>query len=311
MNTHADHAHAHDPSQKGFSAAFGIGIALNTAFIVAEVIYGLMADSLALLADAGHNASDVLGLFMAWGAMLLARRHPSDRFTYGLQSASIVAALANAVMLLLAIGGIGYEAILRFNTPEAPATTIVMWVAGLGVLINGATAMLFHGHGHDLNVRGAFLHMVADAAISLGVVLSALLISYTGWLWLDPATSIAIVLMITLGTWKLLNDSVKLMLHAVPKQIDMDTLRAYLKALPGVSEVHDLHVWAISTSGTALSAHLVMPGGHPGDAFLHKVTHQLEERFLIGHATIQIEMGDGKGHCHQDCDDHPHHDHHH
>ena len=304
MNTHADHAHAHDPSQLGFSRAFGIGIALNTAFIVCEIYFGLKADSLALLADAGHNASDVLGLCMSWGAMFLARRHPSERFTYGLQSASIIAALANALMLMMALGGIGLEAFHRFSNPEMPITGIVMWVAGVGVLINAATAWLFHGDSHDLNIRGAFLHMAADAAISLGVVISALIMAKTGWLWLDPGISLAIVLLITFGTWKLLNDSVKLILHAVPGQIDMGHIRNYLNSLPGVSEVHDLHVWAISTTGTALSAHLVMPSGHPGDLFLHDVTEALEHNHHINHATIQIEMGDASKHCHQECDDH-------
>lgn len=314
MNTHADHTHAHDPDQMTFGRAFGIGIALNSLFIIAEVAYGLKADSLALMADAGHNASDVLGLCMAWGAMILSRRIPSERFTYGLQSASIIAALANALLLLVAVGGIGMEAFHRFSNPELPATGTVMWVASIGVVINGITAWFFHGDSHDLNVRGAFLHMVADAAISLGVVIAALIIAQTGWLWLDPAISLAIALMITLGTWSLLKDSLKLVLHAVPRQVNMAAVRAYLASLPGVSEVHDLHVWAISTTGTALSAHLVMRGGHPGDLFLYQTTEELEHNFKINHATIQIEVGD-QPHCHQECDDPNHHghthDHHH
>ncbi|MBY0407957.1 MAG: cation diffusion facilitator family transporter [Rickettsiales bacterium] len=299
MNTHADHAHAHE--QIGFSRAFAVGIALNTAFIVAEIVYGLQADSLSLLADAGHNASDVLGLCLAWGAMLLSRKRASESYTYGLQSASIIAALANALMLLFALAGIGYEAYMRFQSPALPATETVMWVAGFGVLVNGVTAWFFHKGGHDLNVRGAFLHMAADAGVSAGVVISALAIAQTGWLWLDPAVSLCIVLVIFLGTWGLLKDSLRLILHAVPRQVDMTALRAYLQALPAVKEVHDLHVWAISTTGTALSAHLVIPTGHPGDAFLHHLTHELEHRFNISHATIQIEIGD---HCHQECDHH-------
>lgn len=302
MNIHAHHAHAHDHAQIRFSRAFAVGIALNSVFIVTEIIFGFQADSLALLADAGHNAGDVMGLCMAWGAMALSRRRASERFTYGLQSASIIAALANALMLLLALGGIGWEALQRFAHPQAPAAVTVMWVASAGVLINGITAWLFRGHSHDLNIRGAFLHMCADAAISLGVVLSALLMINTGWLWLDPAVSLAIVLAITLGTWRLLNDSASLILHAVPRQVDMPALRQYLSGLAGVREVHDLHVWAISTTGIALSAHLVMPQGHPGDDFLHHVRHALQDRFEIGHATLQIEMGDASGHCHQDCD---------
>jgi cobalt-zinc-cadmium efflux system protein len=297
MNTHADHAHAHE--QKGFSRAFAVGIALNTAFIIAEIIYGMQADSLSLMADAGHNASDVLGLCLAWGAMILSRKRASDRYTYGLQSASIMAALANALMLLFALAGIGYEAYMRFQSPALPATETVMWVAGAGVLINGLTAWFFHTGSHDLNIRGAFLHMAADAGISAGVVLCAFTIAHTGWLWLDPAVSIAIVLIILTSTWKLFEDSLRLILHAVPRQVDMAALRSYLQSLPAVKEIHDLHVWAISTTGTALSAHLVIPTGHPGDAFLHSIRHELEHRFNISHATIQIEMGD---HCHQECD---------
>ncbi len=311
MNTHADHAHAHDPSQLGFSRAFGIGIGLNTAFIIAEVIYGLKADSLALLADAGHNASDVLGLCMAWGAMILARRHPSERFTYGLQSASIMAAFANAIILMLALGGIGLEAVHRFANPESPAAGIVMWVAGAGIVVNGVTAWLFHGDSHDLNIRGAFLHMAADAAVSLGVVISAFVMARTGWLWLDPAVSLGIVFVIAIGTWKLFNDSLKLMLQAVPGHIDLPQVRDYLASHNKVKEVHDLHIWAISTTGIALSAHLVMPDGHPGDHFLHELREALAHRYKINHATIQIEMGDATDESHQECDDHAHSHHHH
>lgn len=308
MNTHADHAHAHDHNQAGFSRAFGIGIGLNSAFIIAEIIYGIKADSLALLADAGHNASDVLGLCLAWGAMILSRRRPSDRFTYGLQSASIVAALANAFTLLLALGGIGWEALHRFENPESPITGIVMGVAAIGVVINGISAWLFHGNSHDLNIKGAFLHMTADALVSLGVVISAYVMSQTGWLWLDPAISLIIVIIITLGTWKLLRNSMKLMLHAVPERVEVPLVRAYLASLEGVKEVHDLHVWAISTTTTALSAHLVIPNGHPGDAFLHNIRKELEHHYHIDHATIQIEMGDKNIQHHHNCDD-KHHNH--
>jgi cobalt-zinc-cadmium efflux system protein len=300
MHTHTHHDHSHAPASHG--RAFAIGIALNTAFVLTEIAYGFKADSLALLADAGHNASDVLGLLMAWGATWLARRRATDRYTYGLQSASILAALANALLLLIAVGGIGYEAIQRFGTPELPQTATVMAVAAIGVLINGITAWLLHsGSEHDLNMRGAFLHMLADTAVSAGVVLSAFTIGYTGWLWLDPVTSLAIVFFIVLGTWRLLRDSVALTLHAVPTRIDLAAVRSYLSTLPGVTEIHDLHVWAMSTTGNALSAHLLMQGGHPGDAFLQHVSDELAHHFHIGHATLQIEIGDANGHCHIHC----------
>jgi cobalt-zinc-cadmium efflux system protein len=310
MNEHAHHRHAHPHAHApdAYNRAFVIGIALNSAFVVAEITCGLMANSLALLADAGHNASDVLGLFLAWGAVMLSRRHASERFTYGLQSASILAALANALLLMFALGGIGLEAVQRLYTPTSPATTMVMVVAAVGVVINGITAWLFHaGSQHDLNIRGAFLHMAADAGISLGVVMSALMIAQTGWLWLDPVTSLVIVAIIIASTWKLLKDAIRLALQAVPEQVDLSLVRAHLAQLPGVQGVHDLHVWAISTSEIALSAHLLMPAGHPGDAFIHRVGHELASRFHIGHATIQIEVGDAEDTCHSDCGhDHSH-----
>jgi len=298
MNTHAHHLHANDH----YGKPFAVGIALNSAFIIAEVTYGLKAGSLALLADAGHNASDVLGLCMAWGAVLLARRLPSERFTYGLQSASIVAALANALLLLVAVGGIGWEALQRFAAPVAPATTIVMLVASIGVVVNGVTAWLFSSGGKDdINIHGVFLHMVADAAISLGVVISGALIAATSWLWIDPLVSLLIVVVIAAGTWRLLRESVSLSLHAVPRHIDTTSVKNYLAGLEGVKEVHDLHIWAMSTTGVAMSAHLLMPSGHPGDGFLHRITHELEHRFHIGHATLQIEIGDDNAECHSGC----------
>lgn len=270
-----------------------IGILLNSLFITAEIVYGIKANSLALLADAGHNASDVLGLAMAWGATLLARRKPSARFTYGLQSASILAALANAMLLMVAIGGISLEAIQRFASPETPAAMTVIVVALIGVAVNGVTAWLFHaGSQHDINIRGAFLHMAGDAAISLGVALSGLIIMQTHWLWLDPLVSLAIGLFIIIATWRLLRDSVTMALHAVPANIDATDVRHWLEGLDGVKTVHDLHIWAMSTTGVALSAHLLIPGGHPGDAFIQKVTHDLEHRFHIGHVTLQVEIGD-------------------
>ncbi len=318
MNTHTHHTHHHGGhghhQVHDHSRAFVTGIALNTAFVAAEIIYGLKANSLALLADAGHNASDVLGLCMAWVAVLLARREASERFTYGLQSLSIFASLANAILLLLVVGGIGVEALSRLGTPEAPASTTVMVVAGLGVAVNGLTAWLFHGHDkNDLNVRGAFLHMAADAAISLGVVLSGLVFMYTGWTWLDPLAGLAIVVVITLSTWQLLKGSTTLALQAVPEGIEPSEVRTFLASLAGVREVHDLHIWAMSTTGVAMSAHLVMPAGHPGDRFLQTIRNELEQRFRINHATVQIEMGDTTGECHTGCEpEHIHsHDHHH
>ncbi|NBO19751.1 MAG: cation transporter [Proteobacteria bacterium] len=297
---------------QGASKALSLSITLNTLFIGVEIIFGIMAGSLALMADAGHNASDVLGLFLAWGAMLLARRHATGRFTYGLQSASILAALLNALTLFAALGGIALVAIQRLQEPHATQTGIVLWVALAGVAVNGLTAWLLHRDHHDLNMRAAFLHMVADAAISFGVAASALLTEYTGWLWLDPVVSLAIVAVIALSTWKLLRESMEMAMHAAPRHVDVAAVREFLRKQPGVTEAHDLHIWAISTSEISLSAHLVMPGGHPGDNFLLALTESLHERFSIGHATLQIELGGEVHPGHAGCDHpHPHHDHHH
>ena len=296
MNHNHTHQHSHETND--FGKAFIIGILLNTAFIVAEVIYGLNANSLALLADAGHNIGDVLGLFMAWGAVILSKRLPSNRYTYGFQSASILAALGNAILLLVACGGIGWEAIERFNQPSAVASTTVMSVATVGILINGFTAWLFMaGRKKDLNIRGAFLHLAADAVISLGVVIAGAIMLKTGWLWLDPLVSLIISIIIVIGTWELLRDALALSLHATPKHINITEVKKYLTQLIGVEEVHDLHIWAMSTTNVALSVHLLMPCGHPGDAFIKKITHELEEHFNIIHTTIQIELGDGAVEC--------------
>ena len=290
---HGDHSHA----VSNFGRAFFIGIVLNTSFIIAEVVYGLAANSLALLADAGHNASDVLGLFMAWGAVLLAKRRPSERYTYGLQSSSILAALANAMLLLLACGGIGLESLQRLSNPQAINSNTVMAVATMGIFVNGITAWLFMaGRKSDLNIQGAFMHMLADALISFGVVVSGFIIRWTDWLWLDPLVSLVISIVIILGTWGLLRDSFNLALHAVPKHIHVAQIKNYLAGLEGVKEVHDLHVWGMSTNETAMSAHILMSGKHPGDVFLKEIAHHLEHDFRIGHTTIQIEIGDGT-HC--------------
>jgi cobalt-zinc-cadmium efflux system protein len=300
---HDHHQHAHgsfDPTQR----AFAVGVSLNLIFVAVELYFGFAANSLALLADAGHNFSDVIGLLIAWGALALARRKPSARFTYGLRSSTIMAAMANAMLLLVAVGGIVWEASQRLFAPEAVSGYTMIWVALLGVFINIGTAlMLQHGSKNDLNVRGAFLHMVADAAVSLGVVVAGVLMLWLGWLWLDGAVSILIAAVILWSTWGLFRESMNLSLHAVPAQIDADEVRAYLSALPGVSEVHDLHIWAMSTTEIALTAHVLMPDGHPGDAFLHEVSAQLGSRFQIHHATVQIEIGSDAAACRLAPDD--------
>jgi len=293
---HANHDHAHD--HPGHDRAFAIGIALNLAFVAIESVYGVLAHSMALLADAGHNLSDVLALALAWGASVLGRRAPSPRYTYGLGSSSILAALVNAMLLMLVVGGISVEAIQRLLNPVAVASTTVIWVALCGIVINTATALLFlRGREHDLNVQGAFLHMAADAAVSLGVVLAGAGMLYTGWVWLDPAMSLAIAAVIIASTWGLLRDSLNLSLHAAPAHVETSEIRDYLCGLAGVSEVHDLHVWGMSTTDTALTAHLVMPGGQPGDHFIAEVAQGLERRFGIGHATVQVETGDERHPC--------------
>ncbi len=295
---HHDHAPGHTHAPKDFGRAFLFGIILNSSFVVAEAVYGILGNSLALLADAGHNLSDVLGLLLAWGASTLVKRIPSKRFTYGLRSTSILAALINAVLLLVVTGGIAWEAVLRFRHPSDVEGMTVIVVAAFGVAINLGTALLFMaGRKGDLNVRGAFTHMAADAAISLGVVIAGFAIMYTGWLWLDPAVSLIISILIVIGTWGLLRDSVNLALHAVPEGVDPDKVRAYLTSVEGVSEVHDLHIWAMSTTETALTVHLVMPAGYPSDAFRSTVVDTLHERFKIAHSTIQIEINDSPHPC--------------
>lgn len=284
------HSHSHSVN---YDRAFSAGIALNVLFVLVEAYYGWQADSLALLSDAGHNLSDVLGLLMAWGGFYLARLRPSRRHTYGWGRATIMAALFNALILLIATGGIVWEAIARFSHPVAIQGGIVMLVAGIGVVINGITAWLFmSGNRHDLNLRGAFLHMAADALVSLGVVIAGALFVWTGWTWLDPAISLVVALVILLGTWGLLRHSLHLSLDGVPASIELDSVKDYLSGLPGVCDIHDLHVWAMSTSEIALTVHLVLPGGHPGDGFLNDVAKVLHDDFAIEHATIQIETDD-------------------
>lgn len=292
---HEDRHHGHQHGPVDYGRAFAIGVALNFALVVGQAVYGVLANSVALLADAAHNFGDVLGLLLAWGATILSRRAPSSRFTYGMRSSSILAALGNAVLLLLATGAITWEALQRFVHPEPVEGTTVIVVAAIGIVVNAATAALFlAGRKGDLNVRGAFLHMAADAIVSLGVVIAGGAIVYTGWLWLDPATSLVISVVIVAGTWGLFRDSVRLALHAVPPGIEIERVRAYLQGVTGVAEVHDLHVWAMSTTENALTAHLVTPQGYPGDAFVATLCEEIQERFGIGHSTIQIETDTGR-----------------
>jgi len=270
--------------------AFAIGVILNTAFVAAEAGVGLWTGSLALLADAGHNLSDVLSLLLAWGATVLARRAPAGRRTYGLRKGTILASLANAILLLVAVGVIVSEAVHRLATPAPIDSDLVMLTAGFGVLINGATAMLFMRGSHDdLNVRGAFLHMAADAGVSLAVVAGAFIMARTGVLWIDPVLSLVIAAVIVLGTWSLLRDSADLAMDAAPRGIDVEAVRTYLTGLPGVEGVHDLHVWALSTTETAMTAHILRPRNDDADHFLHAACEGLERRFRIGHATLQVE----------------------
>ncbi len=278
--------------------AFAVGTALNAAFVLIEAGFGFAANSMALLADAGHNLSDVVGLLVAWGASALVKRPPTARFTYGLGSSSILAALANAIILLVAVGAIALEATQRFVTPEPVAGKTVMIVAAIGIIINTFTAWLFMaGRKDDLNVRGAFLHMAADAAISLGVVIAGAAMLLTGWQWVDPVVSIAISAVIVWGTWGLLKESVNSALHAVPAGIDPAAVRGHLETLPGVAAIHDLHIWPMSTTETALTCHLVMPAGHPGDRFTAAVAKTLKDSYRIGHATLQIELGEAGCDC--------------
>ncbi len=291
----SDHGHGHVHAPANFGKAFALGISLNIALVVAEAIYGYIGNSTALLADAGHNLSDVLGLVIAWGASIAARRAPSGRFTYGFRASTILAALANAVFLLVATGAIGWEAILRLREPEPVAGVTVMVVAGIGIVINGFTAMLFaRGREDDINIEGAYLHMAADAAVSLGVVISAALIIWTGWLWLDPVTSLVICATILWSTTSLLRGSIDMSMAAAPKGTDLAAIRAFLLARPGVSAIHDLHVWPISTTETALTCHLVMPAG-TGDAFLMETAQLLKTSFRIGHTTLQVETHPDNG----------------
>jgi cobalt-zinc-cadmium efflux system protein len=291
------HHHAMpDPAANGRTFALVIG--LNIGFVAIEFVYGFIANSTALMADAGHNLSDVLGLMLAWGATVLAKSPPTGRYTYGLRGSSILAALGNGLLLMVACGAIAWEAVHRFSEPASVQGLTVSIVAAIGVVINGFSAwLLLAGSKGDLNLRGAYLHMAADAALSLGVVISGLAIMATNWNWIDPVVSLAIVVVIVLGTWSLLRESVQLSMAAVPRGVDADAVGSYLAGQPGVKEVHDLHIWALSTTENALTAHVVMPGGYPGDRVLDEMVARLRSDFGIHHCTLQVEEGT----THHDC----------
>ena len=299
-------AHHEHHAPVDFGRAFAVGTMLNLAFVGIEGTAGFLTDSVALLADAGHNLSDVLGLLVAWGGAELAKRPASTRFTYGLRGSSILAALANALLLLVAVGAITLEAVQRLSDPPHVPGLTVMAVAAVGIVVNLGTAALFaRGRKGDVNIRGAYLHMAADAGVSAAVVVGGGLILWTGRTWIDPAMSLLVVAVILWSTWGLLKESLVMALHAVPAGIDPEGVRAALAALPGVTRVHDLHIWPMSTTEAALTAHLVIPGGHPGDGFLIDLQHRLAHDFGIDHTTVQIELGDG-AECRMHGSDHKH-----
>lgn len=295
---HHGHGHGHNHTPANYDRAFLIGMILNGGFVLAEFVFGFMANSVALVADAGHNLSDVLGLLLAWGASLLTRRKPSTRYTYGWRKSSVLAAFLNSVFLLLVTGAIVLESVQRLMHPDEVKGAIVIGVAAIGIVINTATALMFlSGRKGDMNIRAAFQHMAADAIVSLGVVVAGIVIMLTNWLWLDPAISLIISALIIFSTWELLKDSFNLAIDAVPGDIDGRAVRTFLSERPGVTQVHDLHIWSMSTVETALTAHLVMPAGHPGDGFLAQVCQELRDHFGIQHATLQIETGDSNYPC--------------
>ena len=296
MEHNTDHRHIR------YNKIFGIGVALNIGFVIFEAVFGFLSDSLSLLADAGHNLGDVLGLLLAWGAHLLSARSSSDRRTYGWKSTTMLAALINAIIILVAVGGIAWEAIRRFNDPQPVEGLTIVYVAALGVLINSATAILFIAdRKRDLNIRGAFLHMAADAGVSLGVVIAGLGIIAVGWFWIDPVVSLIIAAVILIGTWRLLVDSVNLVLQAVPGGIDLKEVEKYLSEVPGVEAVHDLHIWAMSTTETALTAHVVKPALDNDDAMLAQIRAEICDRFGIQHVTLQVERSDALIDCIDCC----------
>jgi cobalt-zinc-cadmium efflux system protein len=298
LNRQSRHHHHHAPPD--YNRAFAAGVILNVGFVIVEVVFGVMSDSLALLTDAGHNLSDVLGLLLAWGAAVLAKKRPSPRRTYGFSRATIIASVFSGLLLMGAVGAIGWEAVNRLMEPPQPAGMTIMIVASVGVVINTVTALFFlSGKDHDLNIRGAFLHMAADALVSLGVVIAGAFILFYGMNWIDPVISLVIAGVIFLSTWGLLRDSLNLAVDAVPRNVDPEAVRNYLVSLPGVRALHDLHIWPMSTTDTALTAHLVMDVFPDSDHFLSDVGHALEDRFSINHPTIQMERYDSEVVCHQ------------
>jgi len=298
-----DHSHHHHEINN-YNRSFTIGITLNVIFVIIEVTYGLLADSLALIADAGHNLSDVMSLLLSWGAYYLAKKHPTKNRTYGLRKVTIMASLVSAILLLVALGGIAWESVERLSSPQPVDGMIIIVVAAIGVLINTATALLFvKGQKHDLNIRAAYLHMAADAAISLGVVIAGIAIIVTGWLWLDPVISLFIVVVILLSTWGLLRNSIDLSIDAVPQGIDVSEVQAYLLNLTNVSDLHDLHIWALSTTETALTVHLVTTDSLIYNHFIQEIQEHLHHHFDISHATIQIEKEESNYSCMLDRDE--------
>ena len=296
-------AHDHHHRFMNYDRAFALGVALNVGFVIVEAAYGIMAGSLALLADAGHNLSDVLGLLLAWGANYLVKRKPTERRTYGWRKSSILVALINAVILLFALGGIAWEAIQRLGVPVPVAGRTIIFVALVGVLINTATALLFlSGRKSDLNIRGAFLHMAADAGVSAGVVIAGIAILFTGRLWIDPAISLVITGIILFSTWGLLRDAFDMALDAVPKDVDPEAVRTYLLDLPGVTGVHDMHIWAMSTTETALTVHLVKPDPEDDDALIEMASKELHDQFGIDHITLQWERIPSTNQCGDSCE---------
>ncbi len=294
-----DHSHHHPMPTATLNRAFAIGITLNLCMVAIEAFYGWKVNSLALLADAGHNLSDVAGLLLAWVAVWIGQWHPNLRHSYGWQRASVLAAFANAVLLLVAMGALAWEAIIRLQAPQPFGGYTVMVVAGIGIVINTLTALLFlRGQAGDINVRGAFLHLASDAAVSAAVMVAAGLYLLLGWHWVDPVMSLLIAFVIIVGSWGLLRQSLHLLFDGVPEHIDPHAVQSWLLSLQGVSAVHDLHIWGMSTTDVALTAHLTMPNGQPDDAFLHETAHALHHRFAIEHTTLQIERGDECGqHC--------------
>src|SRR5258708_5460135 len=292
------HGHGGHEAPTDFGRVFAIAAALNIALVVAQLVFGVLANSVALIADAGHNLGDVLGLLLAWGAHGMARWQPTQRYTYGFRSASILAALFNGIVLMVATGAIAWEALRRLTGTADVGGISVMIVAAVGIVVNGVSAwLLMAGRRGDLNVRGAFLHLLGDAAISFGVVVAGAVIYVTGWNQLDPLASLVISVLIVWGTWGLLRESVMMSLDAVPEGVDRSRVEDYLRGLPGVTEVHDLHIWAMSTTETAMTVHLVRPGAGLDDRLLHDISHELDRRFKISHATLQVEAGDTEHAC--------------